>query len=259
MIPTALTIAGSDPGGGAGIQADLKTFAALKVYGTTVIAALTAQNTMGVRQVMMIPPEFVAAQLDAVFSDIPPNAVKTGMLCSAAIVAIVAAKLREYRAQRLVIDPVMVSSSGAVLLDRAGIDALARDLLPLSELVTPNLAEAGELSGMEVRHIPDMEEAARRIHGLGVRNVLLKGGHLEGDAVDVFFDGAEFVHLRSERIATSNLHGTGCVLSAAIASELALGRNLRDSITLAKEFVTQAIRHSLSVGKGTGPIDPLFG
>jgi hydroxymethylpyrimidine/phosphomethylpyrimidine kinase len=259
MIPTALTIAGSDPSGGAGIQADLKTFSALNVYGMAVIAALTAQNTVGVREVLVVPQDFVAAQLDAVFSDIPPNALKTGMLGSAAIVEIVAAKLRKYNARRLVIDPVMVSSSGTVLLDRSGIDALKRDLLPLAELVTPNLAEAAELSGIDVRNIADMEEAARRIHGIGARNVFLKGGHLEGDAVDVFFTGSEIVHFRSERISTSNLHGTGCVLSAAITSGLAFSRDLAESIALAKEFVTQAIGRSLSLGKGAGPINPLSG
>jgi hydroxymethylpyrimidine/phosphomethylpyrimidine kinase len=258
MIPTALTIAGSDPSGGAGIQADLKTFSALNVYGMAVIAALTAQNTLGVLRVMDVPADFTAAQLDAVMSDIPPHAVKTGMLGSAAVVEIVARKIREYGVKRVIVDPVMVSSSGTLLLETTGIDVLKRDLLPLAELITPNLAEAAELSGMRVHALQDMEQAARRIHGMGARNVLVKGGHLEGDAIDVFFDGAEVVHFRSERNPTSNLHGTGCVLSAAITGGLAIGHTLAESITLAKQFVTAAIRGSLALGSGFGPINPLF-
>ena len=257
MIPTALTIAGSDPSGGAGIQADLKTFTVLNVYGMAVIAALTAQNTVGVCGVMDVPVDFIAAQLDAVMSDIPPRAVKTGMLGSAAAVQLVARKLREYRVQLVVIDPVMVSSSGTLLLERQGIDALKRDLLPLAELITPNLAEAAELSGIEVRNLAGMEQAARRIHAMGARHVLVKGGHLEGDALDVFFNGADIVHLRAERISTANLHGTGCVLSAAITGGLALGQTLAEAVTGAKEFVAVAIRGNLSLGKGAGPIDPL--
>jgi hydroxymethylpyrimidine/phosphomethylpyrimidine kinase len=259
MIPTALTIAGSDPSGGAGIQADLKTFSAHNVYGMAVIAGLTAQNTEGVRLVMDVPEDVIAAQLDAVLSDIPPRAVKTGMLGSAAAVQVIAAKLREYSVQRVVIDPVMVSSSGARLLERAGIDELKRHLLHLAELVTPNLAEAAELSGMEVRTLEDMEHAARRMYDMGSRNVLVKGGHLEGDAIDVFFNGAEIIQLRSERVRTANLHGTGCVLSAAIAANLALGHNVAESVALSKEFVTASIRRSLSLGKGAGPINPLAG
>jgi hydroxymethylpyrimidine/phosphomethylpyrimidine kinase len=257
MMPTALTVAGSDPSGGAGIQADLKTFSALNVYGMAVIAALTAQNTTGVRGVLDVPADFVAAQLDAVMSDIPPNAVKTGMLGSAAVVRIVARKIREYGAKRVVVDPVMVSSSGTLLLEKAGIEALKYDLLPLAELVTPNLAEAAELSGMDVRDVAGMERAARRIHESGARNVLVKGGHLEGDALDVYFDGREIVHFRSPRIPTRNLHGTGCVLSSAIAGCLALGHTLAESIALSKPFVTEAIEGSLGLGKGAGPVNPL--
>jgi hydroxymethylpyrimidine/phosphomethylpyrimidine kinase len=259
MIPTALSIAGSDPSGGAGIQADLKTFAALNVYGMAVIAALTAQNTVGVQAVMEIPADFVGAQLDAVLSDIPPRAIKTGMLGSAAVVEVVVAKIREHRAQRLVVDPVMVSTSGTLLLEPAAIDSLKRNLLPLAELVTPNLAEAAELSGLEVRTVSDMEHAARRIHDLGVRHVLVKGGHLEGEAVDLFFNGTEFVYLKSERVSTSNLHGTGCVLSAAITAALSRGSNLAESIHLGKAFVTDSIRRALSLGKGPGPVNPLSG
>jgi hydroxymethylpyrimidine/phosphomethylpyrimidine kinase len=259
MIHAALSIAGSDPSGGAGIQADLKTFSALKVYGMAVIAALTAQNTQGVTGVMSVPAEFVASQLDAVLSDIPPGAVKTGMLGSAAVVEVVARKIREHNIQHLVVDPVMVSSSGTLLLERSAIDILKRDLLPLAELVTPNLAEAAELSGIEVRTTKDMDEAARRIHALGPRTVLVKGGHLEGDAADIFFNGTRTLQFRSERIDTADLHGTGCVLSAAITSCLARGRTLGESVTSAKEFVTASIRHSWRLGKGSGPINPLYG
>jgi len=259
MIPTALTIAGSDPSGGAGIQADLKTFSASNVYGMAVITALTAQNTVGVHDVMVVSPGFVASQLDAVMSDIPPHAVKTGMLGSASTVEVVSEKLRAYRAMRIVVDPVMVSSSGAVLLDGPGVQALKRELLPLAELITPNLAEASHLSGIEVRDITGMEEAARRIHGVGARNVLVKGGHLDGEAVDVFFNGSEIVHFSSGRISSSNLHGTGCVLSAAITSGLALGHDLHASIAVAKGFVTAAIERALAIGKGSGPVNPLSG
>jgi hydroxymethylpyrimidine/phosphomethylpyrimidine kinase len=257
MIPTALTIAGSDPSGGAGIQADLKTFFALNVYGMAVIVALTAQNTLGVSSVMDVSADFTAAQLDAVLSDIPPQALKTGMLGSAAVVQVVARKIREYRVQHVVIDPVMVSSTGTLLLEKAGIAAMKRDLLPLAELITPNLAEAAEISGLAVRDVADMERACRRIHEMGAHNVLVKGGHLQGDAIDVFFNGSDIAHVRSERNPTSNLHGTGCVLSAAITGGLAQGRTLPESIALAKDFVTAAIRGSLSLGNGTGPVDPL--
>jgi hydroxymethylpyrimidine/phosphomethylpyrimidine kinase len=257
MIPTVLTIAGSDPSGGAGIQADLKTFSALNVYGMAVIASLTAQNTTGVRGVMAVPADFVRSQLDAVLSDIPSGAVKTGMLGNADVVDAVAEKLREYGVSHVVVDPVMVSSSGTRLLEVAGVERLTRALLPLAELITPNLAEASVLAGIDVRNIAEMEEAARRIHQMGARNVLVKGGHLDGEAIDVFFDGNTSVPLKSGRIPTQDLHGTGCVLSAAIAGNLALGHSLPESVALAKAFVTTAIRRSLRLGKGSGPVNPL--
>ena len=257
MIHTVLTIAGSDPSGGAGIQADLKTFSALNVYGMAVIASLTAQNTTGVREVMAIPADFVRAQLDAVLSDIPPDALKTGMLGDADIVDAVAEKIREYGVQHVVVDPVLVSTSGTRLLEVAGIDRLKRVLLPFAELITPNLAEASELAGIPIRNVAEMEEAARRIHQMGARNVLVKGGHLDGDAIDIFFDGSMIAPLKSERIATTDLHGTGCVLSAAIAANLALGNSLGESVTLAKAFVTASIQGSLRLGKGSGPLNPL--
>ena len=256
MIHTALTIAGSDPSGGAGIQADLKTFSNLNVYGMGAIAALTAQNTVGVRDVMPVPPEFVGAELDAVFTDIVPDAVKTGMLGTGSVVEIVAQRLRKYAVENLVVDPVLVSSSGTHLLDHAGEAALKRNLLPLALLITPNLIEATVLTGVDVLDVASMEEAARRLHRMGARCVLIKGGHLEGDAaMDVFFDGAHLERLSSARIFTKDTHGTGCVLSAAITAYLSRGLSVYDAALNGKAFVTEAIRTSLRLGKGTGPVN----
>ena len=257
MVPKALTIAGSDPSGGAGIQADLKTFSALRVYGMAVIAALTAQNTVGVASVMAIPAEVVKSQLDTVLSDIPPDAAKTGMLSTAANVGVVAAKVREYGLTKLVVDPVMRSTSGASLLEPEAQLLFRKELLPLALLITPNLDEAHAFTGKPVATIEDMEEAALHIHGMGARNVLVKGGHLEGDCTDVFFDGKVFFYLRTERIGSRHTHGTGCVLSAAITAYLALGKPLQDAVSEAKQFVTEAIRGGLALGRGTGPCDPL--
>ena len=257
MVPKALTIAGSDPSGGAGIQADLKTFSALRVYGMAVIAALTAQNTVGVASVMAIPAEVVKSQLDTVLSDIPPDAAKTGMLSTAANVGVVAAKVREYGLTKLVVDPVMRSTSGASLLEPEAQLLFRKELLPLSLLITPNLDEAHAFTGKPVATIEDMEEAALHIHGMGARNVLVKGGHLEGDCTDVFFDGKVFFYLRTERIGSRHTHGTGCVLSAAITAYLALGNPVEGAVRDGKEFVTKAIRSGLSLGKGHGPSDPL--
>lgn len=255
MIQSVLTVAGSDPSGGAGIQADLKTFTSLNVYGMSVIAALTAQNTQGVRDVMQIPADFIGLQLEAVLTDIPPAAMKTGMLGTAAAVDIVAHKVRKHGVRNLVVDPVMVSSSGTHLLEHVGEDMLKRSLLPLALLLTPNLEEASVLTGIDVRDSQTMEEAARRLHRMGARNVLVKGGHLDGDAVDLFFDGARIERLSTPRLPTSDLHGTGCVLSAAVTAYLALGLPLFDSVVRAKEFVTETIRTSLRLGKGAGPVN----
>jgi hydroxymethylpyrimidine/phosphomethylpyrimidine kinase len=257
MIPKALTIAGSDPSGGAGIQADLKTFSRLRVYGMAVVAALTAQNTTGVTAVCGVEPDFVAKQLDAVLDDLPPDAVKTGMLATAANVEVVAAKVRQYGITRLIVDPVLVSTSGSALLESGALDVLRRSLMPLALLVTPNMQEAEALTGSEVRTMESMEEAARTIHGWGPTYVLIKGGHLEGDAIDVLFDGARFSRLRSERIAARDSHGTGCVLSAAIAAYVALGSEIPEAVQLGKEFVSEAIRQGLRIGSGAGPCDPL--
>jgi len=255
MIHTALTVAGSDPSGGAGLQADLKTFSSLNVYGMGVVASLTAQNTQGIRDVMHIPADFVGLQLEAVLTDIAPGAVKTGMLGTAAVVDIVAHKIRRNGVTNVIVDPVMVSSSGTHLLEHSGEEMLKRALLPLAMLLTPNLAEASVLTGTEVKDLQSMEEAARRLHRMGARNVLVKGGHLDGDAVDIFFDGSRVEKLSAPRVSTTDLHGTGCVLSAAITAYLARGLVLYDAVLRAKEFVTEAIRTSLRLGKGAGPVN----
>ena len=257
MIPVALTIAGSDPSGGAGIQADLKTFSALKVYGMAVATALTAQNTRGVSGLMAVPETFLAEQIDSVMTDIVPSAVKTGMLLNAANVRVVAERMKRYAARNLVVDPVMVSSSGRELLDRDGIAALRRDLLPAALVVMPNVDEARVLSGREIRTIDDLEQAARAIHAMGPKFVFAKGGHLEGDAIDVLFDGVTTTRLPSPRLNATDTHGTGCILSAALAAHLARGENVANAALLAKELVTTAIRNGLRLGSGRGPCDPL--
>jgi len=257
-VKTALTIAGSDPSGGAGIQADLKTFSRLRVYGMAVITALTAQNTSGVTGTLEVPPEFVARQLDAVLSDIHVDAAKTGMLLTAGVVEVVASKVREYEIRNLVIDPVMISTSGAPLLNSDAVGTFCRTLLPLALVVTPNISEAEMLTGKSITGIGDMEEAALQIHTMGARSVLIKGGHLNGDdATDVLFDGSEFSHFQSPRIRSRDTHGTGCVLSAAITAHLAAGKSLEDAVQPGKDFVSAAIRNGLRLGKGPGPCDPL--
>jgi hydroxymethylpyrimidine/phosphomethylpyrimidine kinase len=257
VIPTALTIAGSDSSGGAGLQADLKTFSALKVYGMTVITAVTAQNTTGVCNSVDIPVDIVAEQFDAVVQDIRPGAVKTGMLSNSAIVEMVASKIRQYALSTLIVDPVMISTSGSNLLNPAAVEALRRHLLPLALVVTPNIHEASLLTKREIRTAVDMEEAALDIYGLGPKHVYIKGGHLDGPAIDVFFDGSDFTRFESERVLTEDTHGTGCVLSAAMTAFLARGEPLASTLRLSKDFITSAIRRGLRLGKGRGPCDPI--
>ena len=257
-VKTALTIAGSDPSGGAGIQADLKTFSRLRVYGMSVITALTAQNTSGVAGVMEVPAAFVARQLDAVLTDIRVDAVKTGMLWSAGTVEVVAEKIKQYQIRNLVVDPVIASTSGVPLLDTDAVHTLSRRLLPLALVVTPNRHEAEILTGKTMSTPDDMEEAALQIHAMGAQFVLIKGGHWPGnDATDVLFDGKDFSYLRAERVQSRNTHGTGCVLSAAITAELAAGKGVKEAVEQAKSFITEAIRNGLSLGSGNGPCDPL--
>jgi hydroxymethylpyrimidine/phosphomethylpyrimidine kinase len=251
---TALTIAGSDSGGGAGIQADLKTFAAHGVFGTSAITAITAQNTLGVTAVAPVAPALVAAQIDAVASDIGADATKIGMLASADIVRVVAAALRRHGLRRVVLDTVMVAKSGARLLDPDAVTALAAELLPLADVVTPNVPEAEALTGLAIRSVGDLHAAAARLVSMGARAAVVKGGHLDGPAVDVLYDGASSVELRADRIAGRHTHGTGCTFSAAIAARLARGDSLEGAVRGAKDYVTRAIAQAPGLGHGHGPL-----
>jgi len=253
-VPRALTIAGSDSGGGAGIQADLKTFAAFRVHGASVLTAVTAQNSVGVQGVVNLPPEFVARQLDAVLGDIGADAAKTGMLSTAGIIRAVADRVRAHGLRRLVVDPVMIAKSGDPLLEPEARAALAGLILPLALVVTPNLHEAAALAGMPVGTLEEMEAAARRIHALGPAWVLVKGGHLKGDAVDLLFDGREIRRVAAERIPTPHTHGTGCTYSAAIAAGLARGAEVPEAVAEAKRYVTAAIRAGFPLGRGVGTL-----
>jgi hydroxymethylpyrimidine/phosphomethylpyrimidine kinase len=259
-IARALSIAGSDSGGGAGIQADLKTFSALGVYGMTAITAVTVQNTLGVSGYEELEPGTVADQIRSVATDIGVDAAKTGMLASAAIVRAVAEAVSQTRIGNLVVDPVFVSKHGHALLAEDAVEALRRDLLPLAAIVTPNLHEASGLAGVEAVTRDDMRRVAETILGYGPRAVLVKGGHLEGDsAADLMVDDAGERWLEHERIETIHTHGTGCVLSAAVAGFLARGEELGDAVAHGKTFVTGAIEHHLSIGGGIAPVDPLWG
>lgn len=248
-----LTIAGSDSSGGAGIQADLKTFSAHGVYGMSVITAVTAQNTQGVLAVEDISPHIIEKQMEAIFEDIEVDAVKIGMVSRRETIETIAANLRKYGAKNIVIDPVMVSKSGFDLLQPQAREVLLRSLLPLADIVTPNIPEARVITGRSIATLKDMEEAAVMIRAMGPQNVLVKGGHLQEEAVDVFFDGQRVKYLRCPRITTKNTHGTGCTLSAAIAANLAKKMTALEALGLAKEYITTAIEHSLSIGKGAGP------
>ncbi len=252
-IPRILTIAGSDSGGGAGIQADLKTISALGGFGMSVLTALTAQNTLGVTGIHEVPPAFVAAQFDAVATDIGIDAAKTGMLSSGPVMHVVAEKVRRYGIDRLVVDPVMVAKGGASLLAAEARATLLDALLPLACVATPNIPEAEVLAGMPVASLAEMEQAARIIHARGARNVLIKGGHLAGDAVDLLFDGRRVQTYRSARIATRDTHGTGCTFASAIATGLGRGLSVPAAVEQAKAYVTTAIRFSLRLGAGHGP------
>jgi hydroxymethylpyrimidine/phosphomethylpyrimidine kinase len=256
-LPRALTIAGSDSGGGAGIQADLKVFFALGCHGMSALTALTAQNTVGVTGIHPVPPDFVVAQIDAVTTDIGVDAAKLGMLANAQIVEAVADAIRAHRIEHLVVDPVFISKSRDHLLEEDAVAALKERILPLAEIITPNLYEAGGLLGTEIETIDDMERAAREIARLGPRTVLVKGGHLSGDrAVDVFFDGTSTTELDGLRYDTEDTHGTGCALSAAIAARLAHGDDIFAAVRYAKDFIAGAIRRGLKIGKGYGPVNP---
>jgi hydroxymethylpyrimidine kinase/phosphomethylpyrimidine kinase len=255
--PVALTIAGSDSGGGAGIQADLKTFAALGVHGTSAITAITAQNTVGVTDILELPTSLIRAQIDAVVDDIGVQAAKTGMLSSAGIIEAVAEAVQRHGISNLVVDPVMVAKGGAKLLRDDAVSALREMLIPLAAVITPNIPEAQVLLGREIRTLDERRRAARDLVAMGARAAVVKGGHAL-DVTDVFYDGSEMVELAARRIDTRNTHGSGCVFSAAIAAWLARGVEPGAATRKAKDFITEAIANSLELGHGHGPVNPSF-
>ena len=259
-VPVALTIAGSDSGGGAGIQADLRTFAFHRVHGTSALTCVTAQNTLGVTRVDALSAEAVAAQMQAVVQDIGVQAAKTGMLLNQEIIITVAEQVKRLNIQNLVVDPVMVSRTGVQLIDDAAIATLQAQLIPLAVVLTPNRHEAQILSGLEIDTLEAMQEAAQRIYQLGAKAVLVKGGGMKGGlrGVDVWFDGKQLKTLTTEQVDTKNTHGTGCTLSAAIAANLALGHDIFSATCLAKDYVTSALHHALNIGRGQGPVGHFF-
>ena len=259
-VPVVLTIAGSDSGSGAGIQADLKTFAAHGVHGTSAVTAVTAQNTLGVTAVQEVDLDVIAAQIDAVVEDMHPVAVKTGMLSSPEIVRLVAAQANEYGWQTLVVDPVMVASSGARLLRDEAVETYRTELLPLAAVTTPNLLEATELTGIEIASSGDVREAAKAISVLGVKYVVVKGGHMEvaGESRDLLYDGSDFVEFGLPWIDTTSTHGTGCTFASAIAAQLALGGDIESAFRSAKKFVWEAMNAAYPVGQGHGPLNQMW-
>ena len=257
-IPKAMTIAGSDSGGGAGVQADLKTFAALGVYGASTLTAITAQNTVAVTAVHDIPTDVITAQIDAVLTDIGADAVKTGMLSSRDIIECVCEALEVHGVQRLVVDPVMIAKSGDALLREDAIGSLRTRLLPLAMVVTPNIPEAEALTETTIVSDADVRRAAEAIVGMGARSVVVKGGHREGPATDLFYDGKEFKEFTAPRFDTVNTHGTGCTFASAVAAGLARGMVVTDAVALAKDYVTEGIRHSFSIGQGHGPLNHFY-
>jgi hydroxymethylpyrimidine kinase/phosphomethylpyrimidine kinase len=254
-----LTIAGSDSGGGAGIQADIKTITLLGAYASCVITAVTAQNTLGVQDIHAVPADFVALELESVLSDIRPQTIKTGMLCNAEIVHVVAERLRQYSREvplTLIVDPVMYAKSGSALLEQKAQVTIVKEIFPLATLVTPNIAETREITGIDVHSVGTMHEAAEKIFEMGPRNVLIKGGHLAIDAIDVLYDGKQFSEFFAPRIQTPHTHGTGCTFSSAIAAFMAMGDDLPTAIAAAKEFISAAIETAFPIGAGIGPVNP---
>ena len=255
---TALTIAGTDPSGGAGIQADLKTMTAHRVFGMSAITAVVAQNTTGVTGIMEVTPEFLAEQLDDVFTDIFPDAVKIGMVSSSALIRVIAEKLKQYHAKNIVLDPVMVATAGSKLISDEAISTLKEMLIPLADVITPNIPEMEVLSGMTIQTDKDMERAAKSVGDTCHCAVLCKGGHQLNDANDLLYAEGEIFWFYGKRIATSNTHGTGCTLSSAIASNLAKGRGLAESVRRAKAYLSGALGDMLDLGKGSGPMNHAF-
>lgn len=252
-LKKVLTIAGSDCSGGAGIQADLKTFSAHGVFGMSVIVSVVAENTSRVIDIQDVRTDMIEKQIDAVFEDIDVDAVKIGMLSQPNCMEAVAGKLKQYAPANIVLDPVMYAKNGCPLMNPDAIDTLIEKVIPFADLLTPNIPEAEKIAGMQIHNVEDMKKAAAAIHRMGCKNVLVKGGHAAGSALDLLFDGERFYTFDAERIETKNTHGTGCTYSAAIASNLALGCSLQEAVRRAKEYITTAIRHSLSIGKGHGP------
>ncbi len=253
-----LTIAGSDTCGGAGIQADIKTFSALGTYGMSVITAVTVQNTQGVFGCQDITPDIIKAQIDAIFTDIEVSAVKIGMVSQIETIKAISEKLKQYHVKNLVLDPVMISKSGFDLMKSEAKETLIKELIPLAYIVTPNLPEAEVITGMSVKNLEDMEKSAKIIYDMGAKNVLIKGGHMENEATDILFDGEKYTYIKRERIHTKNTHGTGCTLSSAIAANLAKGQTVKQAVQNAKEYITVAIAHSLDIGKGVGPTNHFY-
>jgi hydroxymethylpyrimidine/phosphomethylpyrimidine kinase len=258
-LKKVLTIAGSDSCGGAGIQADLKAFSANGVYGMSVITAVTVQNTQGVFAVQDIDEDIIKGQMDAIFTDIEVDAVKIGMVSKISTIDAIAEKLEQYKPKKVVLDPVMISKSGYALLKPESKSALIKKLIPQAYIITPNIPEAEEIlrevnsKVISIETVEHMVLAAKEIYKLGCENVLLKGGHMEGEAVDVLYDGKDIIYLHSERILTKNTHGTGCTLSSAIAANLALGHTIKEAVSRAKEYITIAIQHAFEIGHGVGP------
>jgi len=252
-VKKVLSIAGSDCSGGAGIQADLKTFSAHGVFGMSVIVSVVAENTSRVIDIQDVTPEMIKKQIDAIFEDIEVDAVKIGMLSTPACMKAVAEKLRQYKPSNIIVDPVMYAKNGCPLMEETAVDSLIKFIIPLADVLTPNIPEAEKISGLSISTVKDMEAAAVKIYEMGCKGVIIKGGHKEGSALDVLYDGSEFTHFETERIDTKNTHGTGCTFSSAVASQLALGLSVKDAVSKAKDYVTTAIRHSLEIGKGNGP------
>lgn len=248
-----LSIAGSDCSGGAGIQADLKTFSAHGVFGMSVIVSVVAENTSRVIDIQDITPDIIKKQIDAVFEDIEVDAVKIGMLSTPACMKAVAEKLLEYHPANVVIDPVMYAKNGCPLMEPTAVDTLIKVIIPLADVLTPNIPEAEKIADMQISSVADMETAAKKICEMGCKAIVVKGGHASGNALDVLYDGKDFYHFETSRIATKNTHGTGCTFSSAIASQLANGLPVKEAVQRAKVYVTTAIEHSLAIGKGNGP------
>lgn len=254
----SLTIAGSDSSGGAGIQADLKTMTVLGVYGMSAITALTAQNTTGVQSIFEVTPKFLEDELDSIFTDIFPDSVKIGMVSNADLIRVISKKLREHNAKNIVVDPVMVSTSGSKLMADGAKDTLLSELFKVADIITPNIPEAEALTGQSIKSKDDMVEAAKKIGEFFEGYILLKGGHSADDADDLLYKNSEKIWIKGERIENPNTHGTGCTLSSAIASYLAMGHDVPESVRLAKEFITGAISAKLDLGKGRGPLNHMW-